>query len=79
MSMPSCYKKRGGVRGGATHIHERKLSSEPHVKKGYKLGNHHFYNPALDLLMNGVNDKKWFWRILGDPNTPTIEKNWMIP
>ena len=36
--MPSCYKKRGGVRGGATHIHKRKLSLEPHVKKGYKLG-----------------------------------------
>ena len=38
--MPSCNKKRGGVRGGATHIHKRKLSSEPHVKKRYKLGNH---------------------------------------
>jgi hypothetical protein len=49
MSMPSCYKKRGGVRGGATHIHKRKLSSEPHVKKRYKLGNHHFYNPAFFL------------------------------
>jgi hypothetical protein len=43
---PHVIKKRGGVRGGATHIHKRKLSSEPHVKKGYKLGNHHFYNPA---------------------------------
>ena len=25
--MPSCYKKRGGDRGGATNIHKRKLSS----------------------------------------------------
>ena len=76
---PHGIPKTGGVRGGATHIHKRKLSSEPHVKKGYKLGNHHFYNPAVDLLINGVIDKKWLWGILGDPNTPTIEKNWMIP
>ena len=30
---PHVIKKRGGVRGGATHSHKRKLSSEPHVKK----------------------------------------------
>jgi hypothetical protein len=46
---PHVVKKRGGVRGGATHIHKRKLSSEPHVKKGYKLGNHPFYNPGRFL------------------------------
>jgi hypothetical protein len=38
--------KRGGDRGGATNIHKRKLSSEPHVKKRYKLGNHLFHTPA---------------------------------
>ena len=42
---PHGIPKTGGVRGGATHIHKRELSSEPHVKKGYKLRNHHFYNP----------------------------------
>jgi hypothetical protein len=46
---PHVIKKREGVRGGATHIHKRKLSSEPHVKKGYKLGNHHFYNPGITM------------------------------
>ncbi len=50
---PHVIKKRGGVRGGATHIHKRKLSSEPHVKKRYKWGNHLFYTPA-----SGV------WRII---------------
>ncbi len=43
---PHGIPKTGGVRGGATHIHKRELSSEPHVKKGYKLRNHHFYNPG---------------------------------
>ncbi len=40
--------KRGGDRGGATNIHKRKLSSEPHVKKRYKLGNHLFHTPGPD-------------------------------
>ena len=44
---PHGIPKTGGVRGGATHIHMRELPSEPHVKKGYKLRNHHFYNPAI--------------------------------
>jgi hypothetical protein len=48
--------KRGGDRGGATHIHKRKLSSEPHVKKGYKWRNHLFYTPGSGvwtlLLLN---------------------------
>ena len=39
--------KRGGDRGGATNIHKRKLSSEPHVKKRYKWRNHLFYTPWL--------------------------------
>jgi hypothetical protein len=43
---PHGVPKRGGRGGGATHIHKRKLSSEPHVKKRYKLGNHLFYTPA---------------------------------
>ncbi len=30
---PHVRLKRGGDRGGATHIHKRKLSSEPYVKK----------------------------------------------
>ena len=38
--------KRGGDRGGATNIHKRKLSSEPHVKKRYKWRNHLFYTPG---------------------------------
>ena len=46
---PHVIKKRGGVRGGATHIHKRKLSSEPHVKKGYKWGNHLFHTPGVGL------------------------------
>ena len=46
---PHVIKKRGGVRGGATHIHKRKLSSEPHVKKRYKLGNHLFHTPAQNM------------------------------
>jgi hypothetical protein len=46
---PHGIPKTGGVRGGATHIHKRKLSSEPHVKKGYKLGNHLFYNPGIGV------------------------------
>ncbi len=41
--------KRGGDRGGATHIYKRKLSSEPHVKKRYKLGNHLFHTPAQNM------------------------------
>ena len=44
---PHGIPKTGGVRGGATHVHKRKLSSEPHVKKGYKLGNHLFHNSAM--------------------------------
>ena len=59
MSMPSCYKKRGGVRGGATHIHKRKLSSEPHVKKGYKLGNHLFYTPDEPWLKLFIRKLTW--------------------
>ena len=47
---PHVIKKRGGFRGGATHIHKRKLSSEPHVKKGYKWGNHLFHTPGLSLF-----------------------------
>jgi hypothetical protein len=31
---PHRIPKRGGRGGGATHIHKRKLYSEPHVKKG---------------------------------------------
>jgi hypothetical protein len=50
--MPSCYKKRGEDRGGATNIHKRELSSEPHVKKRYKLGNHLFYTPNLALFFH---------------------------
>jgi hypothetical protein len=41
--------KRGGDRGGATNIHKRKLSSEPHVKKRYKWRNHLFYTPDLTI------------------------------
>ena len=55
--MPSCYKKRGGVRGGATHIHKRKLSSEPHVKKGYKLGNHLFHTPVITFVIRTFRNK----------------------
>jgi hypothetical protein len=47
---PHVIKKGGGVRGGATHIHKRKLSSEPHVKKRYKWRNHLFYTPDNVLL-----------------------------
>jgi hypothetical protein len=43
---PHGIPETGGVRGGATHIHKRKLSSEPHVKKRYKWRNHLFYTPA---------------------------------
>jgi hypothetical protein len=63
MSMPSCYKKRGGFRGGATHIHKRKLSSEPHVKKRYKLGNHLFHTPDFDKGKTEsrlLNQKRWW-------------------
>jgi hypothetical protein len=48
---PHIRLKRGGDRGGATHIHKRKLSSEPHVKKRYKLGNHLFYTPDADIQL----------------------------
>jgi hypothetical protein len=49
--------KRGGDRGGATNIHNRKLSSEPHVKKRYKLGNHLFHTP--DFLLGIMFGKKY--------------------
>ena len=49
---PHGIPKTGGVRGGATHIHKRKLSSEPHVKKRYKLGNHLFHTPVSYIKQN---------------------------
>ena len=52
---PHVIKKRGGFRGGATHIHKRKLSSEPHVKKGHKWRNHLFYTPDLN-----TDKDNWF-------------------
>jgi hypothetical protein len=40
------YQKREELEAELHNIHKRKLSSEPHVKKGYKLGNHLFYTPG---------------------------------
>ena len=47
--------KRGGDRGGATNIHKRKLSSEPHVKKRYKWRNHLFYTPDRKVWVHFWN------------------------
>ncbi len=46
-------QKREELEAELHNIHKRELSSEPHVKKGYKLGNHHFYNPgsAVEALL----------------------------
>jgi hypothetical protein len=55
--------KRGGDRGGATNIHKRKLSSEPHVKKRYKWRNHLFYTP--DLTIKIASDRQLV--LLNDP------------
>jgi hypothetical protein len=43
------YQKREELEAELHNIHKRELSSEPHVKKGYKLGNHHFYNPEKGM------------------------------
>jgi hypothetical protein len=40
------YQKREELEAELHNIPKRDLSSEPHVEKGYKLGNHHFYNPG---------------------------------
>jgi hypothetical protein len=43
--------QKGEEEEAELHIHKRKLSSEPHVKKRYKLGNHLFYTPGSALVM----------------------------
>ena len=47
---PTVRLKRGGDRGGATHIHKRKLSSEAYGEKGYKWGNHLFHTPGSGFM-----------------------------
>jgi hypothetical protein len=39
------YQKREELEAKLHNIHKRELSSEPHVKKGYKWGNHLFHTP----------------------------------
>jgi hypothetical protein len=46
------YQKREELEAELHNIHKRELSSEPHVKKGYKLGNHLFYTPGLILSIS---------------------------
>ena len=63
---PHGIPKTGGVRGGATHIHKRKLSSEPHVKKRYKLGNHLFHIPDRGIIFqNDLNHYFEFGMTIG--------------
>jgi hypothetical protein len=39
------YQKREELEAKLHNIHKRELSSGPHVKKGYKWGNHLFHTP----------------------------------
>jgi hypothetical protein len=42
------YQKREELEAELHNIHKRELSSEPHVKKGYKWRNHLFYTPVMN-------------------------------
>ena len=46
------YQKREELEAELHNIHKRELSSEPHVRKGYKWRNHLFYTPAPSLKPN---------------------------
>jgi hypothetical protein len=39
------YQKREELEAKLHNIHKRELSSGPHVKNGYKWGNHLFHTP----------------------------------
>jgi hypothetical protein len=43
------YQKREELEAELNNIHKRELSSEPHVKKGYKWRNHLFYTPEYTV------------------------------